>query len=173
MISLVLDLTIAIYKLVAKLTAAQDKALTLLEIVLTFLFAPIAFPVADFDYDDCIATGLSDSIMDDLSTYATLGLTMLIWMIVILACMVLIKVVCKKDKEGSAKLLKIGLIVLFVFIVLYGILALLFLVLAFLGTVESLATGAVTGFSGIVEGVELYVAFRETQDVSNKVGLSG
>lgn len=100
LISVLADLVISVSKLFCRITNAQDKALTFLEILLTLLFAPIAFPISDFDYDECLGTGLSDSIMNSLGTYATLGLTMLLWIAVIVGAILVVKCVCKKDSEG-------------------------------------------------------------------------
>ena len=172
-ISLIIDFGISVYKLVVPITDQQDKVLTVIEIILTFLFAPIAFPVSDFDYGICIATGLSDSIMESLDSYAQVGLTMLLWAIIVIAAMIIVRLVCKKNEEAKKGLTQIGACILVIIIFVYGALALLFIVLAFLGTLNSLATGILTGFSGVIEGIELYMAVRETQDVSNKVGLSG
>ena len=172
-ISLFLDFVISVYKLLADITDAQDKLLTLIEIILTFLFAPIAFPVSDFDYDVCLGTGLSDSIMESLSTYATLGLTMLLWFFIIVGVLIVVAIVCKKNEKAKKDLFKIGGCVLCILILIYAVLALLFIALALLGTLNSLATGLLTGFSGVIEGLELYMAFREVQDTKNKVGLGG
>ena len=150
-ISLILDFCISVYKLFGNISEKMDKRLTGAEIVLTFLFAPIAFPVSDFDYSECVATGLSDSIMESLDSYSTLGLTMLIWIGVIIGAMVLIQLVCRKDSENKQGLLKCGATILFIILLIYGILALLFLVLAFMGTLNSLLTGIATGIGGIVE----------------------
>lgn len=172
-ISLTLDCGISVYKLVFPITDRQDKILTVVEIILTFLFAPIAFPVSDFGYEECIVTGLSDSIMESLDSYATVGFTMLLWALIVIAAIVVVRLVCMKNEEAKKGLTQIGACVLTVIIFVYGALALLFIVLAFLGTLNSLATGLLTGVGGVVEFIELYMAFREVQDVSNKVGLSG
>lgn len=140
---------------------------------MTLLFAPIAFPVSDFEYEDCLGTGLSDSIMESLGTYATLGLTMILWFVIIVASMIVIACVCKKNKEGMKKLMGLGVCALVILTLVYVGLALLFIGLALLGTVNSLATGLLTGFSGIIEALELYMAIRDLQDVKNKVGLGG
>ncbi len=162
------DITISVIKLLCKITVKQDKGLTVLEIMFTLLFAPIAFPISDFDYDDCIGTGLSDAIMESLSTYATLGLTMLIWMGVTIAAMIIVHFVCKKDKEGSKKLMAIAGCVLLIMGFLYFCLAMIFIVLAFLGTLKSIATGLLTGIGGIIEALELYAAIREAKDTTEK-----
>ena len=170
-ISLVIDFGISVFKLVVPISDKQDKILTVIEIILTFLFAPIAFPVSDFDYGECIATGLSDSIMESLDSYATVGFTMLLWALIVIAAIIIVRLVCRKNEEAKKSLTQLGTCVLVVIFFVYGALALLFIVLALLGTLNSLATGLLTGFSGIIEGIELYMAVREVQDVSNKVGL--
>ena len=170
-ISLILDFCISVYKLFGYISEKMDKRLTAAEIILIFLFVPLAFSFSDFDYSECVATGLSDSIMESLDSYSKLGLTMLIWIGVIIGAMVLILLVCWKDSENKEGLLKLGLIILFVILLVYAILALLFLVLAFMGTLISLLTGLAMGIGGIVEFIILCQAFREEQDVSSKVGL--
>lgn len=98
--------------------------------------------------------------MNDLGTYATLGLTMLLWIAVIVGAIIVIKCICKKGSEGEKKLVGCGALVLVVICLFYFALALLFIVLALLGTITSLATGLVTGIGGVIEGIELYAAFR-------------
>lgn len=61
-----------------------------------------------------------------------------------------------------------GGLILIVICLFYLGLALLFIVLALLGTITSLATGLVTGIGGVIEGIELYAAFREVQDTAQK-----
>ena len=111
--------------------------------------------------------------MESLGTYATLGLTMILWFVIIVASMIVIACVCKKNKEGMKKLMGLGVCALVILTLVYVGLALLFIGLALLGTVNSLATGLLTGFSGIIEALELYMAIRDLQDVKNKVGLGG
>ena len=45
---------------------------------MTLFFGPLSFPLSDFDYKTCIETHLTASIMEDLGTYSTLGVTLLI-----------------------------------------------------------------------------------------------
>ena len=49
-VSMTLDFGISVFKLVGRISQRTDKILTMAEILLTFLFAPIAFPVSDFEY---------------------------------------------------------------------------------------------------------------------------
>lgn len=160
-ISMTIDLTLSVAKLACKITDKADKAMTTAEIILTFLFAPIAFPVSDFDYDTCVGTGLTDSIMESLGTYATLGLSLLLYVFIIVAVLLVIVCVCKKNKKAIEGLGKIGICAIIIIMLIYLVVALIFVVLALLGTAESLATGLLTGFAGVVEGLELYVAFRD------------
>lgn len=44
---------------------------------MTLFFGPLSFPLSDFDYETCIETHLTPSIMKNLGTYSTLGVTLL------------------------------------------------------------------------------------------------
>lgn len=88
--------------------------------------------------------------MNSLGTYATLGLTMLLWIAVVVGAIIVVKCVCKKDSEGQKKLMGCGALILIIILLFYLGLALLFIVLALLGTITSLATGLVTGIGGVI-----------------------
>ena len=62
----------------------------------------------------------------------------------------MVKCVCKKDSEGQKKLMGCGALILIIILLFYLGLALLFIVLALLGTITSLATGLVTGIGGVI-----------------------
>ena len=70
--------------------------------------------------------------MNSLGTYATLGLTMLLWIAVVVGAIIVVKCVCKKDSEGQKKLMGCGALILIIILLFYLGLALLFIVLAVL-----------------------------------------
>lgn len=120
---------------------------------LTFLFAPLCFPLADFDYDDCIATGLSDDVMNKLGTYSSVGFTMLIALAIIIGVVIVLHVVCKKFDETKKKWVNCFMGFGYLIALFYVIIAFMFLIFAFLGTLVSLGTGILVGVGGIIEGI--------------------
>ena len=168
-VTLAADLSMSIVKLVKKKMEKSNSILmTKVQVLLTFLMAPIAFPITDFTYEDCLKTGLTDTVMNHLPEFAIMALITLLVIAAIIIVLLVVLLACKEKLNNSddenKKCCTCSTVLQVFFFIVYFVVAATFLVLGFFGSLNSLVTAVVTTFSGFVEIFKFALESCKTED---------